>query len=161
MKKRAFQLSPTHRRWLYLVSALLFLSGALWWLADFAVQRQWPGESFGRGSKPWLLKTHGGAAMAFLIVLGTLWPNHIRRAWQAGQNRISGSGLLTTLAVLILTGYGLYYLGDERWRDGAAMLHDSVGWLVGGVLAVHIYFGRHSARRRLPRLPATESGRNH
>src|SRR5262249_20193687 len=74
VKRRGIQLSPRHRRWFYSISALLFLSGAAWVVFDW-----WPthGESSAdllRSLKPWALKIHGAAAMAFLVAMGILIP---------------------------------------------------------------------------------------
>ncbi len=143
MKKRPFQLSRRHKGWLYAVASLLFMSGALWWLADLA-----SGSGLARATKPSLLKIHGGAAMVFLFVLGTLWPNHIRRAWQAGQNRRSGVTLLAWLLALTVTGYGLYYFGDEQVRGWTANAHDALGFLAVAVLALHVWLGHRTVKVR-------------
>jgi cation transport ATPase len=149
VRKRPFQLTPRHKRWLYLIASVLFLSGTLWWLADIASERQWPGANLTHASKPFLLKIHGGFAMAFLFMLGTLWPNHIRRAWQAGQNRRSGVTLLAWLAALTATGYGLYYLGDEHLREWTAKAHDALGGLALVVLLAHVWLGRRSQAKAI------------
>ncbi len=146
MKNRPFKLTLPHKRSLYGISSVLFLSGALWWLADVALARMWPGHDFERGAKPWLLKIHGGAAMAFLFLVGTLWPNHIRLAWRFGQNRKSGVILLAWLAALTTSGYGLYYFGGEQVREWTATLHDWAGLLAAAVLAAHVWLGHRTTR---------------
>ena len=147
MKKRPFQLARRHQRCLYVVAGGLFLSGAFWWFADRGWMPRRPDEDFIHTAKLWLLKFHGGAAMAFLILLGTLWPNHIRRAWHARQNHWSGVALLLWIAALIGTGYGLYYFGDEAWREWTARVHDVLGFAAALVLVVHVWSGHRSARR--------------
>ncbi len=146
MRKRPFQLSPGHRRLLYCFSGVLFLSGALWWLVDYGgghQQHRYPPAEF---LKPWLLKVHGAAAMVFLVVLGSLWPNHIRRAWHARANRQSGGILIAWIAGLTITGYGLYYFGGESVREWTAWLHDVLGFLSIALLILHIAVGRRFGR---------------
>jgi hypothetical protein len=54
---------------------------------------------------------HGGTAMITLLLLGALIPVHLIRAWRRQKNRVSGSLIATFNAVLIVTAFGLYYLG--------------------------------------------------
>src|SRR5580765_185273 len=64
MKRRGLQLSRRQRQTLYAIGLVLLLSGAPWaWIhrLDEAGQR---GHVF-RELKPWLLKTHGLAALGF------------------------------------------------------------------------------------------------
>ncbi len=156
MKRRPFQLGQRHKRWLYLIAGTLFLSGLLWWLAGFAPESGSSGTDLARSSRPWLLKIHGGAAMAFLVMCGTLWPNHVRRAWRASQNRRSGVMLVAWLALLTVSGYGLYYFGDERVREWTAWVHDLLGLLAVAILGAHVWLGHRSgekaANTRSPRL---------
>ena len=92
--------------------------------------------------QPWLLKIHGGAAMAFLVALGILIPTHIKRAWQVRRNRANGAFFVTVMGVLVVTGYGLYYFGDDRWRSAASWMHLILGLAAPALLALHIWFGR-------------------
>jgi cation transport ATPase len=143
MKRRGIQLSPRHKRWFHTVTALLFFSGAGWavcgWLATAA------DENASAGSlKLWLLKLHGAAAMAFLVALGILIPTHIKRGWQARRNRANGAFFLTMVALLVATGYGLYYFGDEQWRSVASWVHQILGFASPVLLAWHIWQGRRA-----------------
>src|SRR5882757_3544146 len=113
MRHNSIRLSRPHRFWFYLTSALLFGSGVLWQLLHSFFQRN--GE-FGPEihlAEPWMLKLHGAAAMVSLIILGTLVPLHIRRAWHARRNRINGAVMISVFTILILSGYGLYYVGGD------------------------------------------------
>jgi len=144
MKRRGIQLSPRHKRWFYSISVTLFLSGAAWLLSDWVAERNETQASLFQSLKPWMLKVHGAAAMAFLVALGILIPTHIKRAWQARRNRANGFFLVTAMAVLVLTGYGLYYFGDERWRSGAHWIHVVLGLASPVLLVWHIWLGRRS-----------------
>jgi hypothetical protein len=95
-------------------------------------------------AEPWSLKLHGAAAMAILVILGTLLPTHVRFAWHARRNRPNGIMLISVFAFLILTGYGLYYFGDERLRSWTSCLHLVVGLALPLALILHIRSGRRS-----------------
>ena len=146
MKRRGIQFSRRHRRWFHSVSVTLFLSGAIWvlfgWLADHdAARADWL-----RSLKPWLLKLHGAAAMAFLVALGILIPTHIKRAWRVRRNRANGVFFVTVMALLAATGYGLYYFGDDQWRSATSWIHLSLGFGAPALLALHIWQGRRDTR---------------
>jgi len=142
MKKRPFQLSAGHKRLLHGSTGILFLSGVLWWSIDYGGSHHQLGHPFTELLKPWLLKIHGAGAMFFLVVFGSLWPNHIRRAWHARANRRSGGVLIAWIVGLIITGYGLYYFGGESMREWTTWLHDGLGFGSIAVLMFHIAIGQ-------------------
>ena len=133
---------PRWQEWtLYLAIAGLLLSGALWLLFHYFVSGE--GE-FGRMThplEPWWLKIHGAFGMFALIALGTLVPNHIAKAWQRRRNRLTGSVNTVTFMVLVVTGYLLYYLGDDTWRDWASVAHWAVGFGLPVATLVHVVAG--------------------
>ena len=138
------RLTPRHRRWFYSASALLFGSGAAWLLFRYALRR--PGE-FGdlpHPGEPWSMRVHGGAAMLFLVMLGTLVRSHILHGWWLGRNRFAGVAMVTIMLLLTLTGYALYYAGGERIRPVISVLHWGIGIAVPAVLLWHILMGRRS-----------------
>ena len=145
MKRRRLQLSPRHRWALYAVGLALLITGALWaWLhrldeTGHAVEtlRAW---------KPWLLKIHGFAALGFVLLLGTLLPVHVRHSWHARRNRPNGALFLSTVSVLTLSGYALYYLGNESWRAAASAIHLWLGIAAPILLAWHVRTGRRATR---------------
>src|SRR5262245_60414857 len=116
MKRRGLQLSRRHRLTFYACCLLLFVSGGAWAWANHLDESARAGESL-RLLKPWLLKIHGFSAMGFVLLLGTLLPGHVRRSWHAKKNRKNGAFFLVSVSLLTLSGYALYYLGDERWRN--------------------------------------------
>ena len=127
MTSPAMRLGKWHQGYLYVVCTLLVLSGALWLLFHYFVRM--PGQ-FGDSPhplEPWWLCIHGLSAAAFLIGFDSVLPGHVRRAWVARRNRISGTFFFSLLALLIATGYGLYYLGCFRStlasRPGYARSH--------------------------------------
>jgi hypothetical protein len=143
MKRRRLQLSTRHRRILYVVCLILLLSGASWaWVHRL--------DNAGRMSptlreiKPWLIKIHGWAALGFAVLLGSLIPVHIRHSWHAGKNRKSGVFFLTAVGLLTLSGYALYYLGEETLRNGTSQFHLWLGLAAPVLLFWHIRSGRKS-----------------
>ena len=142
-----FQLSPRHERWVLLVGALLALTGILWLLDHylFAVP-----DEFGASHSPraaWWLEIHGGAAMAFLVIVGTVLPIHARRAWHARLNHRSGVSVLSALSLLVLTGFGLYYVGSDLTRPWISLVHWVVGLIAVPTLILHTVFGKRTAAR--------------
>src|SRR5262245_15110306 len=110
------------KRALYVVAALLWISGTCWlYFSYFASD----GASFSApGPAPALLpELHGAAAMAFLIAFGTLLPQHLPNGWQQRRQRPSGLALVAVCAILVLSGWGLYYLSDESLRTGTRLIH--------------------------------------
>ncbi len=142
MKRRGIQLSSRHKRWFYSVSLTLFLSGAAWVLFGWLAERNEARAELFRSLKPWMLKLHGAAAMAFLLALGILIPTHLKRAWRARRNRASGGGFVSVMALFVATGYGLYYFGDDRWRSTASWIHLILGFAAPALLGLHIWQGR-------------------
>jgi cation transport ATPase len=148
MRHSVIRLSRRHEWTVYLVVAAVFLTGAVWaWLHNFA-HGTTELDDAPHPAEPWLMKLHGAAAMAVLIVVGTLLPYHAKFAWRAGRNRRTGSTLLAILAFLIATGYGLYYSGDERLRAWISDAHLYVGLAVPLLIALHVWRGK---RTRPPR----------
>lgn len=149
-KKRTLdnRLGPQHRRWLAITFLILFLSGVLWLIFHyfFAVKTE-----FGEGPHPlqqWWLKLHGLAAMAALIIFGSLLSGHIRRAWQHHQNRISGGSMVALMVCLTLTGYALYYFGGEATRPIISAAHWIIGIAALPLLVLHILSGRRSRHHK-------------
>jgi hypothetical protein len=135
------RLRSFNRRLLYGVLALLFFSGAAWACWNDLVP--FPGD-FETSAKAWAMKIHGAAAMAILVLLGMLLTGHVRFAWRAGRNRGSGSLFLGMFALLTVTGYGLYYAGDERLRSWASFIHLGIGLALPVFLILHIWLGRRT-----------------
>ncbi|MBL6751747.1 MAG: hypothetical protein ISP90_14565 [Nevskia sp.] len=136
-----------HRRAAYLVLALIFASG----LAHFVLHQFFPraGE-FGplpNPAEPWLLRLHGAAAMATLVLLGSLLPLHVARFWGTRQNSAAAMAFLGIAALLIASGYGLYYLGGDDWRAACRIAHIAVGIAALPAFALHLRRGRQLKRR--------------
>jgi magnesium-transporting ATPase (P-type) len=141
----SIQLKSLQRYFLYGVLALLFLSGVAWAYWNYLGAS--PGD-FETNSKTWAMKIHGAAAMAVLVLIGMLLSAHVRFAWRARRNRANGSFFLSAFTVLTITGYGLYYAGDERLRAWMSWIHLAVGLALPILLLIHIFLGRGTRSSR-------------
>ena len=117
------RLHPGYRALIYAVLGLLFLSGLLW------------PSGWQRGL---LMKVHGGAAMATLVLLGAVLAHHVPKGWAAGANRFSGLAVLGAALWLLVTGYALYYSGSESLRYWASETHFWIGVGVALVFGLHL-----------------------
>jgi hypothetical protein len=131
------------RRWIYGVGLASALSGLVWLLLHnfFSVEGE-----FGPQPHPFersAIVAHGAAAVAAAWVLGLIWMGHVRRGIAFGRKLPSGFGLVALVAFLMLSGWGLYYLGDESLRAWTATAHWVVG--LGAVLLLLLHRKRHRA----------------
>ena len=137
-------------RWtLYAAFALLFATGAAWLIADQL--KDLPSGEFWQAATANLLMVHGGAAMATLLLLGALFPTHIARAWRGRLNRVSGAIMAATNVVLIVTAFGLYYLGSDTARPWISDAHIAAGLALPALLIFHVWFGRRQICNRSAR----------
>jgi hypothetical protein len=144
IERNAVRLGRRHEWAVYAILSLVFASGAGWaWLHHFA---RTSGQ-FGETSRPlesWLQKAHGATSMLALILFGTLFVTHIQRGWQARRNRRSGGSLFILFAFLVVTGYALYYSGNETFRALASSTHLWVGLFFPAIVALHVWRGKKS-----------------
>lgn len=140
------RLGTSARRTLYATIAVLVLSGVWWIGAHFASFWLIPrGDELLRlAQEAWALKIHGAAAFAILLALGAMGAYHVRRGWGLGRNRASGSVVVGICAVLVLTGYALYYLVTDTSRAPVSVLHWGLGLALVPLLIAHIALGRRS-----------------
>ena len=145
MKRRGLQLSRRHRMTLYGIGLVLLVSGLAWAWIHWLDEAGQAGDTL-RALKPWIIKSHGFSAVGFVLLLGTLLPAHVRRSWHARKNRMNGGFFLIAVSVLTLSGYALYYLGDETWRNAAGSLHLWLGVASPVLLFLHILSGRKATK---------------
>jgi hypothetical protein len=138
----ALRLKPSFRYAVYAIVAFLALTGAAWFVADWQKDTDEIWQQIAAN----MLMLHGGAAMLALLLLGALIPIHVLRAWRARKNRISGSLMATLNATLIVTAFGLYYLGSETLRPWISWTHIAAGLALALWLPLHIWLGRRQLR---------------
>jgi hypothetical protein len=134
------QLDPRFRWGLYAMFGVLFVTGSAWLIAD-QLKDSASGE-FWQGAAANLLMVHGGAAMITLLLLGALFPLHMARAWRGRLNRVTGTTMVVLNTVLIVTAFGLYYLGSDALRPWISDVHIAAGLAFPLSIIFHIWLGR-------------------
>lgn len=140
----AVQMSPALRLTVFAVCALLWLSGVLWLVLHFAFE---PQTQFGPLPNPWepaVMRLHGLLAVAGVFLLGWMAAGHVLMRWSSARNRISGLALAGCAALLIASGYALYYTTGTL-HELASRTHE---WLGTAALLTAL---AHWWRRRAPR----------
>ncbi len=126
------------------VSALLWVSGALWMLLHYL----FPGHNeFGllpNACEVPLMRVHGVIAVAAVFLLGWLGAGHMLPRWSARAGRPSGLWLLGAVLLLIVSGYALYYASGGG-HAAAAVVHEWLG-LAALAIALSHWLGRRAAR---------------
>lgn len=139
----ALRLSANVRRLIYIIGLGVWVSGVLWLLLhDFFMQA---GE-FGMAPhpmEPWSLRAHAAFAFAAIWLFGLLSAAHLQKGWNSRRKRYSGVALASAFFALIVSGYLLYYVGDEHARAWLSTMH----WVVG-LVAPLAYVAHRIARRR-------------
>ncbi len=143
------RLSRRRRHTAYAVGGVLWLSGVLWLLFHYFMQRRGEFGTAPHPLEPWWLRLHAAAAFATLWTFGLVWGAHIVAGWRSGRHRLSGGFAVALLGWLIATGYLLYYLVDDRWRAVASLAHWIVGLGLPALFVLHVVRGRwHHPRGR-------------
>jgi hypothetical protein len=135
------RLDPFFRYALYATFAVLFLTGAVWLVADSLKDSA---SEFWQEAAATLLMLHGGGAMIALMMLGALVPAHMRYGWRKRKNLVTGITVATVNAALIVTAFGLYYLGSEAVRPWMSDVHIALGLAIPVLLVGHIWWGRRA-----------------
>ena len=121
----------------YAIGAATWATGTLYLIFHTFLQTQGEFGPEANPLEPWWLKSHGAAAFASLWLFGLLWGVHALNGWNARRRRWSGGLLFVTFAVLIASGYLLYYTGEDAMRAIVSILH----WVIG--LAAPVAFVWH------------------
>ncbi|HET7756897.1 MAG TPA: hypothetical protein VFK87_06550 [Steroidobacteraceae bacterium] len=130
---------------LYAVGGLLWLTGCLWLVLHLVFPQATPFGPLPNSWEPVVLRIHGWAAACSLFLLGWVTAAHVSDRWRGFRSRVSGLTLASTVGVIAVTGYALYYT-TGRLHDGAALVHECLGAAAIALLLVHRV--QTSARRR-------------
>lgn len=131
------RLPASLRAALYAVGLLVTASGVIWLFTREAPRRLAAA----------CMQVHGTAAMVLLVLVGAVFAMHAPMGWREGKNRASGAIFAAALAVLLVTGALLYYLGDESARSVSSTMHWAVGCASLVLGGVHVWLGRRSRER--------------
>ena len=138
------RLKSSFRYSIYAAFAALFLTGAGWLVADW--QKNISTDEIWQQTAAYLLMAHGGTAMVTLLLLGALIPVHMLRSWRSGNNLVTGSVMVTLNTLLVVTAFGLYYLGSETVRPWMSWIHIVAGFCVPVLFTLHVFLGRRRPR---------------
>ncbi len=123
------------------------MTGTLWFSLHHRVRIE---GDFGEQHSAWepvLIKIHGGSAMVMMVFYGYLLASHVPTGLRSKRNRLLGLTLTYGIAFMILTAYGLYYIGGESFRSLVSWAHLAVGFCLPFVLTLHVWSGHRSASR--------------
>lgn len=146
-------LSRHHRAWLYALGGVLLGSGIAWLICHYGLRE--PDAELPHPAEPWWLRLHGAAMIGFLVSFGAILPGHVKHGWRYRLNTVSGVTVTAATVALSVTGYGLYYLADERLRTFTSLTHSALGLAGAGVLVWHVITGH---RLRAARLASGSTG---
>lgn len=134
--------------WLLSLSgAGLWLSGGAWLLLHYFGQKQGQFGPEMNPLEPWMMKLHGLVLIPALLGIGGMLVAHIPKGWDHEHQRVAGVALCAVLAVLIASGYMLYYVGDDSLREWTSMAHWIVGVILPAIFLWH-YLNALLVRRR-------------
>lgn len=137
LSRRVGKPSGPVRLTLGVVGSGLWLSGVLWLVFHYFLQRQ---TDFGPHPHPlefWWRAAHGLFGFAAVWTFGLLWGRHVVEAWTLGRHRRSGGSLVAVLVLMSLSGYLLYYLGGDRMIATVSMIHWGLGILLPFLFWLH------------------------
>lgn len=132
---------------MYLATAALVISGAIWLVLHYFMVKQGEFGPTPHPAEPWMLRIHGAAAMAALIVYGSLLPIHVRRAWAVRRNVVLGISVICFMLLLTVTGYLLYYAASEELRPIISAAHWILGLAVPLLLWWHVASGHGASAK--------------
>ena len=138
MARSGIKLHPLHRLLIVVTSILLFLSGLCWLIIHYILAVGDPFSPWQLFIAPWSMKLHGALSMIFLIAFGSLIEGHILQGIKSKKHIRSGLSMLGSSALLILTGYGLYYFSGETARQSTSIIHSIIGIAFGVIMLIHI-----------------------
>lgn len=133
---------------------LLWSSGVVWLILHYFGQVQGPFGPQAHPTEPWMLRLHGAALIAMLLGAGSLLVVHVWQGWKHRRQRWIGVALLSTLSLLVITGYLLYYPPGDESRAVIGVIHWVIGLAALPLFIWHYLKGRrrrhhaHSASRR-------------
>ena len=137
------RLSKIHEYIIYLISVIVTISGFVWLYFDFFVRVETEYSLQVHPMQNIFLIMHGTSSLFLLILLGSVLPIHVLKAWKIKNNRLSGGFFLLLFTILILTGIGLFYSAVEDNRRILSVLHWVIGILFPIFFVIHIYFGKY------------------
>lgn len=123
--------------------AVVFLTGLflLPTTLDFRLNWDVPWRLSG-GQRIYVVAAHVLFGFLMMMVLGALWSIHMRVGWRQKRHRRSGIILAFVWVLLMVTGVGIYYCGQEWLVNLTSLCHTVIGVLVVFAYYVHLRLSR-------------------
>lgn len=151
------KLTARHERWTYGVLAAVYFTGVAWLVLRYGVRDDGL-ESGWSIARVWALRAHGAAAMATLVAVGTLLAVHVPGGWRLRSNLRSGIGMLAVMALLVLTGWLLYYASGETLRAWSSWVHIAIGAAAPLGLVWHLAYRRRAKTSKVDKADYLTTG---
>jgi len=139
----SLRLSRNVRSLIYIIGIGVWFSGVLWLLLHHFFMQAGEFGMAPNPAEPWSLRAHAAFAFGSIWLLGLLSAMHIQNGWNSRRKRYSGVVLVSAFVTLILSGYLLYYVGEEHARAFLSAMH----WIIG-VVAPLAYVVHRLSRRQ-------------
>jgi hypothetical protein len=123
----------------FATTAIVGVTGLLWFVLHDMIDDE-PGEL-----AHVLLILHGVSSYVILVVIGSLLPRHVRSGWVRRRNLMTGVTVTAVMAVLAVTGLGLYY-GNEDLHAPARWLHVAFGLGCFALFPAHAFLAARLRR---------------
>ncbi len=81
---------------------------------------------------------HALLSYLFSILLGVLFPIHIRLEWRKKRKRNTGVSILIAIAFLIISGIGIYYISNDLLSLYSSLIHASIGLILMVIFLLHL-----------------------
>lgn len=86
---------------------------------------------------PWIIAIHTLFGLISIAFIGALWSIHMRYWWRKHKARLSGGFLLGSFLILVFSGFGLLYAGNQTAILGLSYCHLGLGLLFAGPYIFH------------------------
>ena len=134
--------------WLLGLSGLgLLTTGIVWLVLHYFGQREGPYGPEMNPLEPWMMTLHGFFVIPALLAIGAMLVAHIPKGWTHRPQRPAGIGLCTVLAALSVSGYLIYYAGNETLREWNSVAHWTLGLALPGFAFWHYLYARALRRK--------------
>lgn len=122
---------------LFFVSGLLLIPSQLEFRLQWNELNRWSLEG---NYKTLAVALHVAMGFMMMFIIGALWPIHMRSLWRHTKHRISGVSMVAIWFMLLFTGIGLLYWGQEFWLTISSMAHTILGLVVVFIFIWHTKF---------------------
>jgi len=136
MNEKRSRMVATLRAITYATFGALWVTGCGWLALHYCFA---PVTEFGPVPHPWehkLMLVHGAIAVLSVFLLGWMSSGHIVERWRQGRRLASGIPVSAVGALLVISGYALYYSID-RTHEVFSATHEAIGVVAIGFALVH------------------------